>query len=121
MQRHRTLVSLLLGLILLVQGYAVSAAPVAQVRAAAMTGMAAMADMPCHAKMAKGSAKQMPPCCNADCPDMTTCMLGHLAVTAPASQLPPLPDVAPSSWLPPPAKLAQQSSPVFRPPITLHG
>ena len=121
MRRHRTLVTLLLGLILLVQGYAVAAAPYVGAPAPAQAEMAAMADMPCHAHMAKDAAKQTPACCDSDCPNMTTCLLGHLAVMPPAPQLQPLPDTSRSSLLPAPTKQARLSSPVFRPPIRLHG
>lgn len=79
MKRHRTLVSILVGLVLLLQGWAVAAAPRAHLPQAA--SLDAMADMPCHARSSDqkpgvdGTVK--PSCCNADCPDMTTCALGH--------------------------------------------
>lgn len=83
MQRYRTLISILLGLVLLVQGLAVSAAPRAEWSEPAPAKMSAtsMADMPCHAQKAD-KADLAQPCCDASCPDMTTCALGHLACVA---------------------------------------
>lgn len=76
MKRYRTLLTMLLGLVLLLQGLAVSAAPYAKVPAPAESEMAM--EMPCHGQMAETSGKQVPSCCSLTCPDMTTCALGHI-------------------------------------------
>lgn len=83
MKRFRTLLSVLLGLVLLVQGFAVSAAPRAKVSGKSESvESGVMADLPCHgqkAMKADDASKQYRACCNENCPDMTTCALGHLA------------------------------------------
>jgi hypothetical protein len=81
MKRDRTWLNLLLGLVLLVQGLAVAAAPrgVAS-RAPAATEAASMpAHCPDMAAPGEASDPAGPSCCDASCPDMTTCALGHSA------------------------------------------
>jgi len=121
MQRHRTLISILLGIVLLAQGFAVSSVPRAKWSEPSQVeiGAMAMADMPCHAQKAD-QADPARPCCDASCPDMTTCALGHLAGVATMSVV---------------LSQMMRETPVFtsvrvqaralasplRPPITLHG
>ncbi len=112
---------MLLGLVLLVQGVAVSAAPVFGPDLATMT---MDSDIPCHGQMDDQAVSQAvsnpASCCDADCPDMTSCMLGHLAIAA-HFQLTTLhsPDAVPHMI---PARIITHSPPsLLRPPITLHG
>lgn len=119
MNRARPLVHLLLGLLLLVQGYAVAAAPRGIAHPATPSAVHATAVSHCHAMAHAGDAKQhpKPACCDDSCPDMTTCALGHLA-TAPVSSVV---IAAPSSasgvsLVPPPAWHAPASP--LRPPIS---
>jgi hypothetical protein len=120
MKRHRTGLSLMLGLVLLVQGVAVSAAPSALFIDADPVVMTMDSDMPCHGQMDDQAVNDSSSCCDADCPDMTSCMLGQLAINA-SFQLTTLytPDAVPH-LVPAPAII--RSPPTFlRPPITLHG
>src|ERR1051326_7884852 len=72
MRRHRTWISILLGLVLVLQGFAVSAAT-----RAPMAKAAAMADAPCHGH--SDAMKSRHNCCDESCPDMTSCALGAFA------------------------------------------
>ena len=121
MRRHRPLISILLGLVLLAQGFAVSAAPRGiPVAKHGGAGMSAMAHMPCHMMKAERPVKQKPSCCNEVCPDMTTCALGTLATVAPLSVA-----VQKGSMVVPFLRVisASRQAPtsLLRPPITLHG
>ncbi|HEY1077177.1 MAG TPA: hypothetical protein VGE51_10855 [Fontimonas sp.] len=121
MRRTRTLLSVLLGLMLLVQGVAVSAAPYENFADAASTQLAAPQDPPCHGGMSGESAPQHPSCCDASCPDMTSCALGHLATAIDRFAL-ALPPATPTVQRPTPVQAA--SGPLatpLRPPISLHG
>ncbi len=74
MKTLRPYLSAALGLTLLVQGFAVTASvPVAQAE-----GAPAAAEMPCHGD-GQDQAPDSCPCCDGDCPNMTSCLLGHLA------------------------------------------
>ena len=134
MQRLRPLLNTLLGLIFLVQGYAVAAAPgmtapVATSVAAstAPVAMADMADMPHCARMAsparQGSDDQAAAassCCDEGCPNLTSCALGHLAaIASPGIWLPNTVIDAPPFSVPP--VQAHRLSAWLRPPITFHG
>lgn len=123
MKRFRTLLSVLLGLVLLLQGFAVSAAPRAKLTAEAPASASVMADMPCHAQKAvksDDSSKQGRACCNVGCPDMTTCALGHLASVATVSVALPLVARAERSFTP--VRVATRTlNTLLRPPIALHG
>jgi hypothetical protein len=123
MKRFRTLLSVLLGLVLLVQGFAVSAAPHAKPSEGAPASASIMADMPCHAQKAMqqdDSGKQDRACCNASCQDMTTCALGHLASVATVSVVLPQAARADRGFTPVLAASRTLSS-LLRPPIALHG
>lgn len=123
MDRFRTLLSMFLGLVLLVQGFAVSAAPRTALAAGAAVAVSIMADMPCHGQMATQAdepGKQHPSCCNENCPDMTTCTLGHLAPVATVSLF--LPQSARAErGLTTAVTAARVSGSLLRPPIVLHG
>lgn len=123
MKRFRTLLSVLLGLVLLVQGFAVSAAPRAKLPAETPASASVMADMPCHgqtAMHADDAGKKPPSCCNENCPDMTTCALGHLASVATVSLA--LPQSALTERRLTPVLAASRTlSSLLRPPIVLHG
>lgn len=135
MQRLRPLLNTLLGLIFLVQGYAVAAAPgmtapVATSVAAstASAAMVDMADMPHCAKMASQAPQQArdaedaaaSSCCDEGCPNLASCALGHLAaITSPGIWLPNTVIDAPPFALPPVQAL--RLSALLRPPITFHG
>lgn len=119
MNRYRTLLSVLLGLVLLAQGFAVAAAPRATLADAASAEMRVGADMPCHARKADQTGQPDRSCCNARCPDMTTCALGHMAAIAVISlAVPPAARVEPS-FTPVRAVTRTLASPL-RPPIALH-
>ncbi|MEN8664295.1 MAG: hypothetical protein ABF356_05015 [Polycyclovorans sp.] len=131
MQRLRPLLNTLLGLIFLVQGYAVAAAPGMTAKVAtsvaASTAPAAMADLPHCAKMASQArqardqaADAASSCCDDGCPNLSGCALGHLAtITGPGIWLPNTVIDAPPFALPP--VQAHRLSALLRPPITFHG
>lgn len=105
MKRYRPLLSVLLGLMLLVQGFAVSAAPKAKWPDAAHVQNAAQAEMPCHAQKAvkvksEQTSKSDRSCCNAGCPDMSTCALGHFTIASKLSVVLPNADRAMPSFTP---------------------
>lgn len=119
MTRQRTLISILLGLALLLQGFAVSAAPATPPAQADMAAMEGMAGMPCHED---DMAAQATPasCCDHACPDMAACMLGAAFAATPvmalafppfANEIVSLREVRPSAGLP----VLR-----LRPPIDLH-
>lgn len=117
----RTLLSVLLGLVLLLQGFALSAAPLG-LPDAEMT-QAAADTPPCHGAQppqtdADGSTLS---CCDADCPDMTRCALGHFAAApqpaAPGAHAPVTPRPEASAIVAPERRAAS----LLRPPITFHG
>jgi hypothetical protein len=115
MKRFRPALNAVLGLLLLVQGVAAAATGFAPISAdETATEMAAM---PCHGDMtgAGGHAS----CCDADCPNMAACALGHIA----AASAPSLDVVATAH----PARVTLLSAPValplpslLRPPISFH-
>ena len=120
MNRWRTWTSILLGLTLLLQGLAVSASPRANPADEARAALEASA-RPCHGQEAAPSEAEAPCCCcDADCPDMTACALGQLAVVSTLSI-----SLTPSAAEP---YAAESRHAVFlapvsplRPPIPLHG
>ncbi|PXV63711.1 hypothetical protein [Sinimarinibacterium flocculans] len=123
MNRIRTLLSMLLGLVLLAQGIAVSAAPRASLSAAPALSATVMADMPCHGQMASQAdemGEQQPSCCDENCPDMTTCALGHLASVAMVSLALPQP-AGVGRGLTPVIAASRTTGSLLRPPIALHG
>ncbi|WP_133164335.1 hypothetical protein [Solimonas fluminis] len=108
--------SVLLGLVLLLQGYAVSAAPRANLIKALDADMAMQMDMPCHGQKADAEKVGKPSCCNADCPDMTTCALGHIASPVTLTLDPPRGDIAePSLFVV--REIARAQTSLLRPPI----
>ncbi len=119
MNRLRQLLGPWLAALLLLQGVAVSAAPIAAAAPAAHT--ATEAAPPCHGQApANPAPSDAASCCGDQCADMTHCLLGHLAVAsrfelselrAPDERAirPVFPVIAPA----PPVLL--------RPPIRLHG
>ncbi len=134
MRRFRTHVSLVLGLLLLVQGWAVAAAaaaapmmalgaPDTAISAAAQT---AEAEMPCHqqqadeakpAKAQSGSASSCP-CCDGNCPDMQACAAANPAMPSSlALDLPRRTAAAPSTVE---SRVAVRSNnSLLKPPISL--
>jgi hypothetical protein len=123
MNRFRTLLSALLGLVLLAQGFAVAAAPRAKLSKGEPASVSVMADMPCHAPKVTeqdGSAKKTPVCCDANCPDMTTCALSHLGFAMVVSVSLPLPSTTQFRFTPALTASPTPGSPL-RPPIVLHG
>lgn len=125
MKRDRKSLSLLLGLVLMLQGVTSLAAPCLMSHDAepVAMSMAMDTDMPCHGEQEDttlAAAEAGISCCDVDCPNMSGCMLGQLAIhagfqlaTEHASGV--LPAMATSRLLsqPPPALL--------RPPIFRHG
>lgn len=106
--RTRTWLAALLGLLLLLQGYAVAAAPRAS---------AAEAPCPMHAQGLPDAAQ--PDCCDADCPSMATCLLAHfVAIPELALAIVPAADERPA-FMAARARAGNPASPL-RPPIALH-
>lgn len=123
MIRCRAALSVLMGLVLLVQGFAVSAASRTNFSDKAPVSASVVAVPPCHGQMAmqpNDSGEQQPSCCNENCPDMTTCALGHLASAASVSVTLPLPLGAERTFMAVPPASRTHSS-LLRPPIALHG
>lgn len=114
MKRQRKWLSLVLGAVLLVQGFAVAAGPLGGL--AAEQAVATEAAPPCHEPATDETPSS---CCDADCPDMTSCMLGHFTTT-PAFELAASP--SPGETLRPiPARvLSRAPTSLLRPPISLH-
>lgn len=121
MNRHRTWLSVLLGAVLLAQGLAVSAAPHAATAAAGEADGTAMAHMmPCHGQSEPApQAAPAGPCCDADCPDMSHCALGHLACTCAVSVIVPPPARAERGFAPAGVALRPPAA-LLRPPIIVH-
>jgi hypothetical protein len=125
MKRHRTGISVLLGLVLLVQGVAVSAAPCSMVHETpdAASVMTMDADMPCHGQADESVVAEVAndlSCCDIDCPNMGNCMLGHAAINASfALTSEHSPDAVPSQV--PVQVIAQAPVSLLRPPISFHG
>lgn len=128
MRRFRTPISLVLGLLLLVQGWAVAATsmmafgtPDFAISASAQT---AEVEMPCHqqkseaAKSAKTQPESSCPCCDGNCPDMQACAAAHPAMPSSlALSLPRLTALAPSTAE---SRIAiRNSSSLLKPPISL--
>ena len=115
MRKLRPLLSAILGLGLLAQGFSVAAAAPSPI---ADETPAAAEQMPCH-----GDAQAQPagpcPCCDSDCTDMTTCTLGHMA-GAPGASLQFSPAGPPVAAAPPRATAAGFSPSRLRPPIVFH-
>jgi hypothetical protein len=124
MKRYRTGISVLLGLVLLVQGVAVSAAPCTMIHESAADAavMTMDADMPCHGQEEEvvAEAANDQSCCDIDCPNMGNCMLGHAAINA-SFLLTSVhsPDAVPSQA--PVPVIAQAPVSLLRPPISFHG
>lgn len=121
MKRYRTLLTVLLGLVLLLQGLAVSAAPYAKVADPAEAEMAMDMEMPCHGQMSEKSGKQVRSCCSSTCPDMTTCALGHIvaAIDVMTVTLPPAAHAEHGFTVV--HTTSQSLTTPLRPPISLHG
>lgn len=121
----RARLAALLAALMLLQGVAVASVPVMVSPAEASAAVEAVTALPpCHGDAAVDAAPPAPEdahgCCDASCPNMTTCLLGAYAPAAlPALGLitaaveAPLPRIAPLLLPPPRARL--------RPPIVLHG
>lgn len=121
MKRFRTLLSVLLGLVLLLQGLAVSAAPYAKMADPAEAEMAMDMEMPCHGQMSDKAGTQKRSCCNSTCPDMTTCALGHIAASIDVMTVALSPAAyAEHSFTAVHAATRSLTTPL-RPPISLHG
>ncbi len=116
MKTGRTWLSVLLGLVLLLQGYAVSAAPRANLLKDSGAEMAMQMDMPCHGQKADAEKADKLSCCNADCPDMTTCALGHIASPVSLTLDTPRGDVA-VPGLVAVREIARAPTSLLRPPI----
>ncbi len=133
MTRIRSAISILLGLLLLVQGLSVSAAtlvpmskmtPATAEQTIAMAAPVADAEMPCHQQIAEPATVEKStsdcPCCDGDCPDMQACAMAHPAMpSALALSLPVFSTAAPAA-----AEVAISSRSIaspLRPPISLPG
>ncbi|MEW6168522.1 MAG: hypothetical protein AB1651_12625 [Pseudomonadota bacterium] len=123
MRRSRTLLSVLLGLVLLVQGLAVSAAPQAWSANEGAGATAAAARPPCNMQTAEAAADPSETghaCCDASCPDMARCVLGHMAAAATLGAL-SLPSGTVAYPAPAAAPVSQPPRSPLRPPIAIHG
>lgn len=113
MRKRRPFLTAVLGLLFCVQGLAIAAAPVELPADEADSAM----EMPCHGGSADVAACD---CCDGDCPDMASCVIGSLFAAAPGA--PTLLEAAPHAlaagdgWS---LKTAVLSLPV-RPPIVIH-
>lgn len=123
MKRHRPWITAVLGLLFLVQGFAVAAAEHPSFKKG--NDVAEQLDhssMPCAGQMQAdpGNASGTASCCDSGCPDMTSCALGHLAVAATATVIAAFAPAAPPTAL---ASEPLTSSPqsLLRPPIAFHG
>lgn len=116
MKTSRTWLSVLLGLVLLLQGYAVSAAPRANLLKDSGADMVMQMDMPCHGQKADAEKPGKPSCCNADCPDMATCALGHIASPMSLTLNSPRGDLAEPGSLAA-REIARAPASLLRPPI----
>lgn len=78
MPRLRPVLDTLLGLLLLVQAIGVASAN----GSISIAGHAAAdpMEMPCHGDGHPSGILDPPSCCDADCPTMTTCALGHFTL-----------------------------------------
>lgn len=129
--RTRSGLCALLGLILLLQGWALAASPRTSINAADDASVAAalaLATIGCPAHRTAPTAgglyghapSSSPSCCDAACPDMLNCALGQLTVASPVPtgsvQLPqtPRPALATAQRRP------QAPGRLLRPPIQLH-
>jgi hypothetical protein len=127
MTRIRTHISILLGLLLLVQGMAAAAAPVmamtsAKAQVTAIAERTAEAEMPCHKQQAEpvkaDETRPACPCCDGDCPDMQACA-GAQPAMASAIRL-DLPRLKPAMPAPIEVSLAiHRTSSLLKPPISL--
>jgi hypothetical protein len=119
MRRIRSVLSVALGLLLVAQGFAVAAAEYRTTAAEPAQAQAVQADaaMPCHG--GPTPPEDSASCCDSDCPNMTTCVLGHLAVAAPlhVDSTPVSQEFAAGRAAPPMAATPQT---LLRPPIALH-
>lgn len=118
MHRYRINLSLLLCLVLLMQVLAVSTtARMGLIESEQTVSINAAADRPCHRPAQDNGT---PRCCNADCPDMTTCALSHIAVVP---FVPLTFAILPDHFVAEAASLCVSFIPpsLLRPPISLHG
>lgn len=112
MRKRRPFLTAVLGLMFFVQGLAIAAAPVDVPAADVESAM----EMPCH-----GDAGDVAPCdcCDGDCPEMASCMIGHAFAAPPSTAAPLAPAaqvaVATGGWS---LQTAVLSLPV-RPPIVI--
>lgn len=109
MSRLRSATSLLIGLLFLAQGFAVSAAPVKAV--------SAQGAVHCDGSMMNPGFAMS--CCDQDCTDMAGCVFAHVAV---ASVIVPnfSPTLAPRDPILVAAPLASAPQSLLRPPISSH-
>jgi hypothetical protein len=121
MRRSSTFIHLLVGLALLLQGMAASAAslPQAQRDQAAME-MSAMDDMHCPMDAAGSGTDTQKSCCDHSCPDMASCFTGVGVAVSMSLLLVPAMTVEISAH---PQGLMPRGTIVslLRPPISFHG
>lgn len=115
MKKLRLLLSAVLALGLLAQGFSVAASVATP---AADAASAAAEQMPCHGD-AQDEAADSCPCCDSDCAGMTGCAFGHLAA-APRTALQFTPAAQSVVVASPCAIRAGFTPSLLRPPIPLH-
>lgn len=119
MSRLRSCLSPLIGLLFLVQGFAVSAAPMKAVSAPGeiRAGQVLAPGAHCAGSMMKGAAGS---CCDQGCPDMSSCAFAHIAV---AAVVVPVfsPVLAPRIAARVAAPRPSEPQSLLRPPISSHG
>lgn len=117
MKRFRPALNLIVGLLLLVQGVAAASTSVAPLDAADPAADVAMAAMPCHGDMSAGASESS--CCDADCPNMAACAMGHIA-TASMHGFDAVAASQPVQSLSVLAPVALAPPSLLRPPISFH-
>lgn len=119
MIRRRATLSIVMSLVLLVQGLTLSIMPMAAHAVFAAEAPPAAGEKPCHGQAAVDEAPAPARCCDADCPDMASCLLAPAAVSASI----PCPSAQPIHSVPAQADasaIVRAPPPRLRPPISLH-
>lgn len=117
MKRFRPALNAVIGLLFMVQGVAVASAEITPLDAGDISAEASAAAVPCHGDQTGGT--DLDSCCDADCPNMAACALGHIAAAS-AQSVPIAAAQHPlraATVLPP---LASAPPSHLRPPISLH-
>lgn len=119
LKRHPLWIAVPMGLLLLLQALAVAAAPISG--DGSDDHGAAMTMSPCHGDAnASDTATAAADCCDADCPHMAACALGHLAAATPMVASLARPATA-ATVVSVDRLILRPPTPQLRPPIVSHG